>query len=268
MLTKVKQESLCTSIAVVGRSGTGKELFTRTLTPLLLVHGFNTGMGIRVASLYGHKAGIFDDGDIPGTYRLRPKADKFIRGLLEHGTRGIHYVAFPLRADTMAHVFINNKDVSDAIRPRRNGSKEHRCIEMGAAAIAAEPGLRRLFCDLWRRTITDELDSCVVIGKNPDTFMPEAKVTFATKTDVCTAAKHRLAQQVAAFPTFEKEVAYLGARDALHELNGLDCLPTGAIVYDTTDALHEPEKMQLLAHDAVRELDKVTYARSSAVSAD
>lgn len=264
----VKPDALYLSVAVVGPSGVGKEVFAGKAATHFYTHGFNTGMAMRAASRLGHKEGIFEDGS-EGTYRLRPSARPFIHRLLEHGTNGLHFIGMPLWKEPMAHIMLGTEDLTPKIRPMRNGCPEYRSIEMGAAAIAADPTLRESFLDLWRRTITEVLGGSIVIAKTPEQFMPGARAVVALHTDVETAAAHRMSKNVAAFPDLPSEVEYLKRRDRIHTLNGLDDIPEGALRFDTTAALRNPngDNMQKIVEHVDRHLGRLAYVRSESVVA-
>lgn len=233
MLT-TEQLSAAASISISGKGAVGKEHVAAHLAPILDMVVINTGKAARAASVLAHECGMVEGGRA-GAMRLRPGAAERIRDWATMGSSGLHFKVIP--RDLSAHIFFDDRDMTAVIQPKRYGYSRLAILEPTAALIATTPVIRKGLYDLWRRA-SIQVGGGIMITKNIDAYLPEAHARYHLfVTDPRVSAGYRLMRGNAATGSIADELEYLRRRDANHEQNGLEVIPTNAMSIDMTNRL-------------------------------
>lgn len=233
MLT-TEQLSAAASIGISGKGAVGKEQVAAHLAPILDMVVINTGKAARAASVLAHECGMVEGGRA-GAMRLRPDAAERIRDWATMGSSGLHFKVIP--RDLSAHIFFDDRDMTAVIQPKRYGYSRLAILEPTAALIATTPVIRKGLYNLWRRA-SIQVGGGIMITKNIDAYLPEAHARYHLfVTDPRVSAGYRLMRGNAATGSIADELEYLRRRDANHEQNGLEVIPTNAMSIDMTNRL-------------------------------
>lgn len=241
----------------MGRSAVGKEeLAVEYLAPVLDMAVINTGKSVRAAALLAYEIDLFESGR-GRALRLRPGADSRIRDWTTAGRHGIHFdVRLP---DRSAHIFFGDRDLTEELRPGKLGFVRQAVMEPFAALVATHPTIRRGLRDLWRHT-SITMGGGLVITKAIDEYLPEAHAKYYLQvSDPRVSAVYRLLRGVSATGSYAKEIEYLRKRDAHHGANGLDVIPPGALVIDTTEYLLHENGMQTASDIVLESLSRTAF---------
>lgn len=162
------------------------------------------------------------------------------------------------RQNNLAQLYIDGVNMTEAIRPKRRGFTTQIQLEPAAAAIATIPVIRHEVDGFLRRTAI-AFGGPVMIAKNVDDFVPEAHRKYMLiVTDPRVSAGYRMIRRISATGSYEEELAWLKARDALHEAHGLERIPQGAQIVDMTKLLTRRGGMAIAASVVFYDLARLT----------
>lgn len=258
-LSRSEQISLYSTITFSGASAVGKDELSAWVALGLGKFRIVTGDVYRSFGWVGLRQGLFESGQ-EGQMRLIGRGVKEMLGLFARGITRLGYLPDE-RRNRLAQFHLDGRNMTAVIRPRRRGFANQMKLEAAAAAVAIVPDIRHEVDSLLRKTAI-AFGGPVMVAKNVDDFVPEAHRKYVlVVTDPRVSAGYRMIRRACATGSYEDELAWLKARDALHEANGLERLPRGAQVVDMTKLLERRDGMAIAASVIMHDLSQIREHR-------